>query len=167
MNLNDTSQSDFLKWKNFEKDRKMAEKCLWKSTIFINVTGCSNFFKVFLESYFFKFYQKVIFFKKIFADIFKNMYFLCNTIELKQSAEGTLKVQGKSLKTALDEVHFIVHLYSFPLPLVPQAKPSFSKVNHLSPPRQNKFQNSLSRHIDNSLNVYLFLKFEPQLGKSE
>ena len=48
--------------------------------------------------------------------------------------EHSLKVQQKSLKTALDEVHFIVNLYSFysfPLPLVPQAKPSFPRVNHL------------------------------------
>ena len=50
--------------------------------------------------------------------------------------ERSLKVKAKSLKTALDEVHFIVNLYSFysfPLPLVPQAKPSFPTVNHLRP----------------------------------
>ena len=36
--------------------------------------------------------------------------------------EGTLKVYGKSLTTVLDEVHFILNLYSFPLPLVPPGK---------------------------------------------
>ena len=29
--------------KNFEKDRKMTEKYLWKSKIFRNVTGCNNY----------------------------------------------------------------------------------------------------------------------------
>ena len=33
----------------------------------------------------------------------------------------------------MDEVYFIVNLYSFPLPLVHQANSSFSKVSHLSP----------------------------------
>ena len=70
------------------------------------------------------------------------MHFLCNTIDLKQSVELTLKVQGKSLATVLDEVHFIVNLHCFPLPLVPQANHSFPKVSHLPPPRQNNFQNS-------------------------
>ena len=42
-----------------------------------------------------------------------------------QSVEGTFKLQGKSLATVLDELDFIVNLYSFPLLLVPQANPSF------------------------------------------
>ena len=41
------------------------------------------------------------------------MHFLCDAIDLKQSVEGTMKVLGKSLKTILDEVHFIVNLCSF------------------------------------------------------
>ena len=63
------------------------------------------------------------------------MHFLCDPIDLKQSVEGTLKVQGKSLTTVLDEVNFIVSLYSFALPLVPQANLSFPKVCHLPAPR--------------------------------
>ena len=59
------------------------------------------------------------------------MHFLCDAIDLKQSVEGTLKVQGKFLTTVLDEIHFIINLYSFPLPLVPQAKPFFLKVSLL------------------------------------
>ena len=51
-----------------------------------------------------------------------------------QSVEGTLKLQGKSLTTVLDEVDCIVNLYSFPLPLVPQANLSFPKACHLPPP---------------------------------
>ena len=66
-----------------------------------------------------------------------------------QPVECTLKVQGKSLTTVLDEFHFIVNLYSFPLPLVPHANPSFLKVSHLTPSRQNNFQNSFFG--DNSL----------------
>ena len=45
-----------------------------------------------------------------------SMHFLCDAIVLKQSVEGTLKVYGKSLTTVLDQVHFIVNLYSFPYP---------------------------------------------------
>ena len=52
------------------------------------------------------------------------MHFLCDAIDLKQSVEGTLKVSGKSLTTVLNEVHFIVNLHSFSLPLIPQANSS-------------------------------------------
>ena len=38
--------------------------------------------------------------------------FLCDVTDFNQSAEDTLKVWGKSLKTALDEGYFIVNLYS-------------------------------------------------------
>ena len=57
------------------------------------------------------------------ADIFRNIIFLCDTIDLKQSLESILK-------TALNEVHFIVNIYSF-LPLDLQANPSFPKASHL------------------------------------
>ena len=67
--------------------------------------------------------------------------FLIDAIDLKQSVEGTLKVYGKSLTTVLNEVHSIVNLYSFPFFLVPQANPSFSKVSHFPPSKQNNFQN--------------------------
>ena len=63
----------------------------------------------------------------------RNMHFLCDAIDLKQSVEDTLKVHGKSLTIVLDEVHFIVNLYSFSLPLIPQANHSFPKVCHLPP----------------------------------
>ena len=86
------------------------------------------------------------------------MHFLCDAIDLKQSVEGTLK-------TVLDEIHFIVNLYNSFLSLVPQANPSFLKGIDLPPPWQNNFKNSSplppSRHIDNNLKVYVFLEFEP------
>ena len=69
------------------------------------------------------------------------MHFMCNATDLNQSVECTLKLLGKYLTTVLDEVHFIVNLYSFPLSLVPQANLSFPKVSHLLPPRNNNFQN--------------------------
>ena len=65
--------------------------------------------------------------------------FLCDTIDLNQSLEGTLKVQGKSLTTVLDEAHFIVNLYSVPLPLISQANPSFYKISYLPTPWQDNF----------------------------
>ena len=58
---------------------------------------------------------------------------MCDAIDLKQSIEGTLKVYWKSLTTVLDQVYFIVNLYSFPLLLFPQANPSFPKVSLLPP----------------------------------
>ena len=64
----------------------------------------------------------------------RNMRFLCDAIDLKQS-------MAKSLTTVLDEVHFMLNLYSFPQPLVPQVNPFSPKVSHLSPPRWNNFQN--------------------------
>ena len=59
------------------------------------------------------------------------MHFLCDAIELKLSVEGTLKVLGKSLKTVLNEFHFIVHLYSF-TPCFP-GKPFFPHGNSFAP----------------------------------
>ena len=44
-----------------------------------------------------------------------------------QSLGGALNVLGKYLRTVLDEVQFMVSLYSFPLPTVPLANSSFSK----------------------------------------
>ena len=61
------------------------------------------------------------------------MHFLCDAIDLKQSVEGTLK-------TVLDEIHFIINLYSF-LPLINQANLCFPKVSHLSPSQEEKLSN--------------------------
>ena len=61
------------------------------------------------------------------------MYFLCDAIHLQQSLEGTVTVLGKFLITVMEEVYFVVNLYSFPLPLVPQANSSFPKVSYLPP----------------------------------
>ena len=58
---------------------------------------------------------------------------ICDAIDLKQAVGGTLKVLGKSLESVLDEVHFIVNLYSFSLPSDPQANPSFPKASNLPP----------------------------------
>ena len=67
------------------------------------------------------------------------MHFLCNAIDLKQSEEGTLEVQGKSLTTALDVVCFVVHVYSFSLPLIPQANPSFPQSQAEELPSRQSF----------------------------
>ena len=61
------------------------------------------------------------------------MHILCDAIDLKQSGEGTFKVQGKFLTTIWDKVHFTANLYSSSLPLILQENPSFPKVNHLPP----------------------------------
>ena len=67
-----------------------------------------------------------------------HFFMSCNRLE---AVNATLKVWGKSLTAVLDKVHFVVNLYSSPLPLVPQANPSFSKVSYFPHPRQNNFQN--------------------------
>ena len=71
----------------------------------------------------------------------RNMQFLCDAIDLNLSVESTLKVWGKSLTTVLDDAHFIVNLYSFPLPLVSQTNSSFPKFSHLPPSLHSNFQN--------------------------
>ena len=78
--------------KIFEKDRKMAEKYLSKSSIFRNVTGCNSFSKVSLHKKVNSSRKFLQTYSEICIYIFRNMYFLCDAIELKQSMVGTLKV---------------------------------------------------------------------------
>ena len=76
----------------------------------------------------------------------------------KQSVGGALKVLGKPLKTVLGEVHFIVNLYSSPYLPVPQVNTfPLGKSFVLLPPSKTS---PSSRHINNSLSVYLFLESE-------
>ena len=101
---------------------------LFKKRVFRNVTRSNNFSKVSLH-----FTRMANSSRKILR---KNMHFLCDAIDFqKQLVESTLKVLGKSLKTVLDEVHFIVNSYSSPLHLVLQVNPSFPKVSY-QPPSQ-------------------------------
>ena len=62
----------------------MAEKYLWESSIFRNVHAA-----IFLKG--FPAYEGY-FFKKIFAEVLINKPFLWDSIELKKSLQGTLKV---------------------------------------------------------------------------
>ena len=64
--------------------------------------------------------------------------------------EVPLKLFEKSLKTILEEVHFIVNLY-----------------NPSSPSRTTSKTLPSSRHMKNSLSVYLFLYSRQYQGKSE
>ena len=76
-------------------------------------------------------------------DLFlRNMDFLCDAIDLKQSVKNTLKVWGKYLTSVLDELQFIVNLYSFFLPLVLHASPSLAKVSNLPFPDRAASKNS-------------------------
>ena len=92
------------------------------------------------------------------------MHFLCDPIDLRKSVEGTLKVLEKSLKTVWDEVHFIVNLYSFPLPSVPQAKPPFPELGHLLPSQAEKLSN-LPCPLD-TLTITLVCIFSSNLSHS-
>ena len=63
--------------------------------------------------------RKLILQKSIFKHIQKYAV-LRDAIDVKQSVEVSLKILGKSFETLLDNFHFIVNLYSFPLPSVPK-----------------------------------------------
>ena len=88
------------------------------------------------------------------------MHFLCDTIYRLP------EVLGKSLKTVLDEVHFMVLLYSFSLTTIAQENPSFPQVSQFplshveQVPKQVPSSPSF-RNISKSVSVYLFLDFEP------
>ena len=115
--------------KNFEKYQKSFGTVLktWQK----NVCGRATFLEtlktaIILQSF------PCWFSKKSFADIFRNVDFLFDTIDLKQS----VKVSWENLlKTVLHKVC-----------------PFLGRTTSKSPP--------YSRHISNSLNMYLFLEFE-------
>ena len=135
----------------------MAEKYLLKSGIFSNFSGCHTFSKISL------YFKKTNSARNIFqthSEICSKSFFY-DEIDLNQSVKGTLKVLRKSLKTVLEEVHFIVNLFSFHLLPVHQANLSLPKVSYLPSYRHNNLQNSRwCRKIVNSLSVYLFLGSE-------
>ena len=64
---------------------EIAEKYMWKGSIFWNVTGCKTFSKVSL----YKKASSSIRFSQTYSEV---CIFLCGVIELKQSVENTLKV---------------------------------------------------------------------------
>ena len=134
----------------------MGKKYLWNSSIFRNFTRCNNFSKGSLR------FKKMANSLRKVLQSYSEIYIYCviQYIDLQeQSIEGTL---GKYLKTVLDEVYFIVHLYSSLLPLFLQVKPSFPKLVICLPPRQTNSQNSASSsHINNILSVHPFLDSKP------
>ena len=79
----------------------------------------------------------------------------------KQSMRYALKVLGKSLKTVLDEVHFIVIHYTNTVPPTPKlpgklfVPPGYSFAPLLGRTTSKTFPSC--RHISNSLSVCLFL----------
>ena len=91
------------------------------------------------------------------------MHFLCDAIDLKLSVEGTLNVFEKSLKIVLDEVHFLVNLYSFRTQ-GPQSNSSFTKVSHL-PPSQAEQLPKLPPPLD-TLTIALVCFFSSNLSHS-
>ena len=98
-------------------------------------------------------HKKVNFTRKVLQTYSEICIFVCDTIDSKLSV-------GSSLKTVLDEIQYIVNLYSF-LSLCPHANPFFPKLSHLPPiPARTTFTTPPSRHISNSLAVYVFLEFE-------
>ena len=76
--------------------------------------------------------RKLILQKSIFKHIQKYAV-LRDAIDVKQSVEVSLKILGKSFETLLDNFHFIVNLYSFPLPLTLPGKPLLSQGKSFAP----------------------------------
>lgn len=129
----------------------MAEKYLLKSGSFRNLSGCDTFSKISL------YFKKTNSARNIFqthSEICSKSV-CCDSIDLNQSVKGTLKVLRKSLKTVLEEVHFIVNLFSFHILPVHQANPSLPRVSYLPCFRHNNLQTSLW------CKPPLFLEFEP------
>ena len=116
--------------------KNTAEKHLWKSSTFRKDRRCNNFSKVSLH-----FKKMANSFRKV-PDIFRNIQFFFK----KQSIADALKVLGKCLKAVLDEVHFIVNLYSFSLPPSPPGKPFLSPCK-LFVPSQLKQLPKLARPL--------------------
>ena len=82
-------------------------------------------------------------------------------VSKKQPVESAHEVLVKSLETVFDEAHFIVDLHDFLQPLaIPRH--TFPQVSHLSisPQAEQIPKLHSSRHIRNSLSVYLFLNSE-------
>ena len=116
----------------------MAEKYLLKSGSFRNLSGCDTFSKISL------YFKKTNSARNIFqthSEICSKSV-CCDSIDLNQSVKGTLKVLRKSLKTVLEEVHFIVNLFSFRILPVHQANPSLPRVSYFPCFRHNNLQTS-------------------------
>ena len=87
------------------------------------------------------------------------MHFLCDKRHRipEEFGRSCSLVLGKSFKTVLDEVDFIVSLYSFCLLTVPRVNHSFPQVSYLLPSLVNQFPKlPSSRHISNSFDVFFF-----------
>ena len=75
---------------------------------------------------------------------------------------GALTVSKKTLETVLDEVYFLVNLYSVPLPSQSARQTLPSQVSHLLLPGKTTSKTPSShRHINSCFSVYLFLDSEP------
>ena len=94
------------------------------------------------------------------ATSFKKVWQACSEIFIfcviqyidfqKQLMEGAVKVLRISLKTVLDEVHFIVNLlYRFSLPQVLQENPSFPQVSHSRPSQAKTPPSSKQEYQEN------------------
>ena len=84
-------------------------------------------------------------------------------VSKKQPVGSAHEVLAESLETVFDdEAHFIVNLHNFLQPLALPRHP-FPQMSHFSPISQTEQLPKLlsSRHIRNSLSVYLFLNSEP------
>ena len=90
-------------------------------------------------------------------------------VSKKQPVGSAHEVLVESSKTFFDEAHFIVNLHSFlgPLALPQHTFPPSEPFVPPSPQGEQLPKHLSSRHIRNSLSVYLFLNSQPQLGKSK
>ena len=115
----------------------MAEKYLCKRSIFRNVRGCSSFSNLFMH------FKQISSSSRKILQAYSKICIFCviQCIDFqKQSVRSARKVFGKSLKTLLDEVYFLVILKVSPYPLALQANLSFPQVSHLSPSQAEKLQ---------------------------
>ena len=113
------------------------------------------------------------FLKTIFQETYLEICIFCSAVQCivskKQPVGSAHEVLAESLETTFDEAYLqlicIVSSNPQPSPATP-FPPSESFISH--PPQTEQLPKFLSsRHMRNSLSVYLFLNSEPQPGKSK
>ena len=116
-------------WKNFEKDKKYFRTVLkiWPKNTCERAAFLETLQAAIILQRFPCILRKLILQEKFCRHIQKYAFFL-----LYNRLEAVSERRSESA--------FIVNLYSFSLLPVPEASPSFPKVRHLPPYRQNNFE---------------------------
>ena len=158
MNLDSIERLIEIDWKSFAKDRKSFGTVLkiWQKDIWKEQHFQKRFSKRFLIFQRFPCnLKKCLILQEIFCRHIQKceIIFVIQYLDFqKQLVGGALKMQGKSLKIVLNEVHFKVNLYRFSLSQSSWQTLTFPrKVICSLPGRPNSKTLPSSRHINKAL----------------